>query len=219
MQPYCFWISSEYGLQSVKKSTPILKKEHPERTYAQIMFWNSYFREFPSAEEPWGRAIWGLPAASGWPSFASPKCKVLSNLGRSRESCRYQPCMKLLEGFGVQGLLQRNRSCPSAHTTQLADLSMHDARWAYVRRFCQDILAWPPLLCFGRPAVTFIEAAWVRTEYPENTHYNFLLLICPIMPYIEITLLHPFFDPFLEGQNQYGIFFSLFTWELFILMY
>lgn len=74
--PRCYRISSEYGSQPVQKSTPILKQEHPERTCAQIMFCNCYFRDFPSAEKPRGQAIWGLPAASGWPSFVLWCCQV-----------------------------------------------------------------------------------------------------------------------------------------------
>lgn len=139
--------------------------------YAQIIFWNSYFRDFPSTEEPWGQAIWGLPAASGWPSFASPKCKVLSNLGWSRESCHYQPFLELLEGFSVWGFLQGSNPVlgRTAHTSEYA--------WCWMG-LCPLVLPGyfsltSSLLCFGRPAVIFIEVAQIHTEYTENIHFNF----------------------------------------------
>lgn len=141
--------------------------------YAQIMFWNSYFRDFPSAEEPWGQAIWGLPAASGWPSFALPKCKVLSNLGRSRESCRYQPFMELLEGFGVR-VSCRETDPVLEHTYPSSQLWVRMMRNGPTSVGPARIFSLTSSLTrFGRPAVIFIDIARTHTEYTENIHFNF----------------------------------------------
>lgn len=169
--------------------------------YAQIMFWNSYFRNFPSTEEPWGQAIWGLPVATGWPSFG-----LLWNLGWSRESCHYQPFVELLKKL-VCRVSCRERDPVLEHTSPA-----HRCEYIWcqtglcpsVHWSCQDILAWSSLslLCFGRHAIIFTELAQIHTEYTESMYFNF----CYTFALQCLTYNKLFCIRFLKAKIQFGNF-------------
>lgn len=155
--------------------------------YAQIMFWNSYFRNFPSTEEPWGQAIWGLPAESGWPSFA-----LLWNLGWSKGKLPLPALFGAPGEVWCSGFLAEKQILSLNTHPQLTDLRTHDAKQAYVHWSCQDILVWPPLsvclsfslsLVFWQTCSYFYRVSqntfWIYWKYV----FQFLLHICPTMSY------------------------------------